>query len=171
MGLRRCKKYAIGAGAMLALVFAIVLATGSGSAVAAQVTSVFVNNDAAHPVPVNVQNTTVPVSERSTTQLLWSGDLSGPSGSSPTMDVSGFTEIRVSNSFIACAPAGSGNDFVAIEALEGGVPYTVDVIHICNGPTFAPFNAAYDVPGRTLRVTCYCDANTGLGLAVFGRTD
>jgi hypothetical protein len=51
--LRRLKKYAIGAGAMLVLVVAIVLATGSGSAVAAQITSVFVTNTSAHPVPVS----------------------------------------------------------------------------------------------------------------------
>src|SRR6185437_9559586 len=49
-------KYAIGAGGMLALVVAIVLATGSGSAVAAQISSVFVSNDASHAVPVREQN-------------------------------------------------------------------------------------------------------------------
>lgn len=57
MGLRRFKKYAIGAGGMLVLVAAVVLATGSGSAVAAQITSVFVTNDASHPVPVHEQGT------------------------------------------------------------------------------------------------------------------
>jgi hypothetical protein len=37
---------------MLALVVVILLATRSGSAVAAQVTGVFVTNDSSHPVPV-----------------------------------------------------------------------------------------------------------------------
>jgi hypothetical protein len=54
--MHRFKKYAIGAGGMLVLVAAIVLATGSGSAVAAQITSVFVTNDASHAVPVRDQN-------------------------------------------------------------------------------------------------------------------
>jgi hypothetical protein len=70
--MQRFKKYAIGAGGMLVLVVAIVLATGSGSAVAAQITNVFVTNDASHPVPVaqqgtanvNVTNSTVPVHEQ-----------------------------------------------------------------------------------------------------------
>jgi hypothetical protein len=57
MGFRRFKQYAIGATAMLALVVAVVLATGSGSAVAAQISSVFVTNDAAHAVPVHSNNT------------------------------------------------------------------------------------------------------------------
>jgi hypothetical protein len=57
MRLGGLKKYALGAGGMLALVVAIVLATGSGSAVAAQITSVFVTNTASHPVPVNATNT------------------------------------------------------------------------------------------------------------------
>jgi hypothetical protein len=52
MRFRGCKKYAIGAGGMLVLVTAVLLATGAGSAVAAQITNVFVTNDAAHPVPV-----------------------------------------------------------------------------------------------------------------------
>jgi hypothetical protein len=55
--MQRFKKYGIGAAGMLVLVAAIVLATGSGSAVAAQITSVFVTNDAAHPVPVHANNT------------------------------------------------------------------------------------------------------------------
>jgi hypothetical protein len=55
--MRRFKKYAIGAAGMLVLVAAVALATGSGSAVAAQITSVFVTNDAAHAVPVAPQGT------------------------------------------------------------------------------------------------------------------
>jgi hypothetical protein len=55
--MQRFKKYAIGAAGMLALVVAVVLATGSGSAVAAQISSVFVTNDAAHAVPVHANNT------------------------------------------------------------------------------------------------------------------
>lgn len=54
---RGWKKYGIGAGGMLVLVAVIVLASGGGSAVAAQITSVFVTNDAAHAVPVREQGT------------------------------------------------------------------------------------------------------------------
>ena len=57
MRLRRWKKYGIGAGGMLVLVMAILLATGWGTAVAAQISNVFVTNDASHPVPVHEQGT------------------------------------------------------------------------------------------------------------------
>jgi hypothetical protein len=53
------KKYAIGAGGMLVLVMAVLLATGGGSAVAGQISSVFVTNDAAHAVPVQALATPV----------------------------------------------------------------------------------------------------------------
>ena len=54
---RSWRTYGIGVGGGLLLVMAILLASGWGSAVAAQITSVFVNNDAAHPVPVHEQGT------------------------------------------------------------------------------------------------------------------
>jgi hypothetical protein len=60
--MRRIKQYAVGAGGMLVLVAAVVLATGSGSAVAAQIGSVFVTNDSSHPVPVKTQ-AVVPVTD------------------------------------------------------------------------------------------------------------
>jgi hypothetical protein len=53
---RGWKRYGIGAGGMLVLVMAILLATGWGSAVAAQIQGVLVTNDAAHSVPVREQN-------------------------------------------------------------------------------------------------------------------
>jgi len=51
------RTWALGAGGMLVLVIAILLATGWGSAVAAQITNVFVTNDTAHPVLVHEQGT------------------------------------------------------------------------------------------------------------------
>lgn len=54
---RGLKHYAFGAGGMLALVLTILLATGWGTAVAAQITNVFVTNDTTHPVPVHEQGT------------------------------------------------------------------------------------------------------------------
>ena len=50
MRLRRLKKYGIGAGGMLVLVMAILLATGWTSAVAAQITNVFVTSVPTPPV-------------------------------------------------------------------------------------------------------------------------
>jgi hypothetical protein len=64
--MRRFKKYGLGAAGMLVLVMAILLATGWGSAVAAQLTNVFVTNDASHPVPVSVNNASVPVHDQGT---------------------------------------------------------------------------------------------------------
>jgi hypothetical protein len=49
------RRYGVGAGLMVVLVAAISLATGWGSAVAAQIGNVFVTNDSAHPVPVQEQ--------------------------------------------------------------------------------------------------------------------
>jgi hypothetical protein len=57
MRLPRWKKYGIGAGGVLVLATAFLMATGWGSAVAAQITNVFVTNDSAHPVPVHEQGT------------------------------------------------------------------------------------------------------------------
>jgi hypothetical protein len=53
----RWKTYGLGAGGMLVVVMAILLATGWSSAVAKQLSDVFVTNDAAHPVPVQEQRT------------------------------------------------------------------------------------------------------------------
>jgi len=96
MGLRRFKKYAIGAAGMLVLVVAIVLATGSGSAVAAQITSVFVTNDASHPVPVNVGNTTLPIHEQGTATVSGTVGLS-PTANTVKLDPSN-SEVKVGNS-------------------------------------------------------------------------
>jgi len=55
MRVRSWKSYGLGAGGMLVVVVAILLATGWGTAVAAQMTSVFVTNDGSHAVPVREQ--------------------------------------------------------------------------------------------------------------------
>jgi hypothetical protein len=78
MRVQRFKKYAIGAGGMFVLVMAILLATGWGSAVAAQITSVFVTNDAAHPVPVHEQ-----------------GTANVSVGNSPTVTIGGTPSVQV----------------------------------------------------------------------------
>jgi hypothetical protein len=59
--MRGLKKYGLAGLGMLALVVVVLLVTGWGSAAAAQITSVFVTNDAAHAVPVNVTNSSLSV--------------------------------------------------------------------------------------------------------------
>jgi hypothetical protein len=51
------RKYGVGAGGMLVVVLAILLASGMGSAAAAAIINVFVTNDSNHPVPVHEQGT------------------------------------------------------------------------------------------------------------------
>jgi len=63
MRLGRWKKYAIGAGGMLVLVVALLLVTGWGTAVAAQISSVFVANTSSNPIPVQAVGT-LPVHEQ-----------------------------------------------------------------------------------------------------------
>jgi hypothetical protein len=113
MRLQRLKKYGIGAGGMLLLVMAILLATGWGSAVAAQISSVFVTNDAAHAVPVreqNLDNGNIKVHEEGTANVNVTGgtvnlgspplatrhefgSLEGPAGTGLS---NGFTAMRIS---------------------------------------------------------------------------
>jgi hypothetical protein len=105
MGIRRFKKYAIGAAGMLALVVAVVLATGSGSAVAAQISSVFVTNDAAHPVPVheqgtasvNVANSPLPVAAQNATKSFAEGLQALPGGHQEfAIDPTNASEVVIS---------------------------------------------------------------------------
>lgn len=109
---RRLRKYAIGAGGMLVLVVAMLLASGWGSAVAAQISTVFVSNDAAHAVPVreqaldangnlkvheqgtasvNVGNAFVPVRSDESTDIVAGGVISANAPLYP-FDVSGYKE-------------------------------------------------------------------------------
>ena len=53
----KLRKWSLTLIATTSLVAVVLLVTGWGSAMAAQVTSIFVNNDAAHPVPVAQQGT------------------------------------------------------------------------------------------------------------------
>lgn len=59
MWLRRSMKYGIVTGAMLALTTVLLLASGWGSAVAAQISSVFISNNTSNPVPVSLDNSPV----------------------------------------------------------------------------------------------------------------
>lgn len=59
------KRYGLAAAGLSALVAAILLATGAGSAVAAQISSVFITNTPANPVPVQATGI-LPVHEQGT---------------------------------------------------------------------------------------------------------
>jgi hypothetical protein len=95
---RGLKKYAIGAGGMLMLVVGLLLATGWGSAVAAQITSVVVTNDTAHPVPVHEQGTA--------SVNVTSGQLTAKSAATPTtrtVSGEGFADLVT---IVPAVPAG-----------------------------------------------------------------
>src|SRR5262245_13498102 len=118
----------------------------------------------------NTPQQAVPVTDSNTTQLLWSGNLGGPNGSTPDLDVSGYSHIRIGAAAIGCGQ--TGNDDLSVDAVESGQLYSVDSIHPCDGSLGGSgIHRSYDVPGRTLRITCFCAANTGVFLAVFGRAN
>jgi hypothetical protein len=105
--MQRFRKYAIGAGGMLVLVAAIVLATGSGSAVAAQISSVFVTNDASHAVPVREQ---------------------ALDGSNIRVHEEGTADVNVTNTSLSVAPQApitSGGGDVLVPCGGGGGPVSV----------------------------------------------
>jgi hypothetical protein len=163
MRLRRWTKYGTGAGAVLVLVTAFLLATGWGSAVAAQVTSVFVNNDSAHPVPVHEQGTArvSVVGDPSEQPMLFTGGIdidSGPLVSNvPTGKVFIATYVTVqetlpsSDDFWDCAwhhnPLGR----------IGGIPMTPEdnpnntaaLFYVGSEQVFIPVQS-----GQGLRVLC-----------------
>jgi hypothetical protein len=147
---------------MLVLVVAIVLATGSGSAVAAQISSVFVTNGPANPVPVreqgnvnvNVANSALPVTESVATQLLFSGTIHP--GVTQSVDVSGAKEIRV---YVGGCPAPDN--------VRMGVPSTgAELVAPACGTS-----EVYEVPGTS--VTFFMDGSNGddIQLTVFGRAN
>jgi hypothetical protein len=155
------------------LVTIIFLATGWGSAVAAQVTSVFVNNDASHPVPVHEQGTAnvniassaaLPVHEQQDTQLIATGTLSASNPAMPDINVSAYREIRIVHGAVFCTSTTAN---YLVEAIEGGEQYLVDGGDICSNPP----NDVLQVPGRTIRIRCTCSGGDFSNIAVFGRTN
>ncbi len=163
----------VGVGVVLgATVFRTDIAQATGLA-----QSVTVANTPSNPVPVqqqgtasvNVTNTSLAVHDQATTQLLATGTVSDTNTSLPDIDVSGYKEVRVSASFIACNPAG-GSGFLLIDAKEGGTEYTVGGTNLCqNSPN--GFTQVLDVPGRTLGIRCAACTNVAIGLAVLGRAN
>lgn len=154
MRLQGFKKYGIGAAGMLALVVAIVLATGSGSAVAAQITSVFVTNDVSHPVPVHEQGTAnVQVTNLPTTQAVSGSVNVGNFPAAPTTSV-------VANATGTYGGSGSGSDFFTplpqtdVHQYRSVTLYLVVTVNTSNGfscqfITFDPLGNFYQLDSVT----------------------
>ena len=168
MRLRPLKKYAIGAGGMLVLVMAILLATGWGSAVAAQISNVFVTNDSSHPVPVHEQGTASvslasggnAVTSADQTEILLEHEFT-VGGGTQLIDVSGYNTIR-----IASGSSTNCNSAAVLDLKEIDVPhaYTIDDVSPCG-----VMNKTYTVPGTTLALALFGDPGTSVEIGVFGR--
>jgi hypothetical protein len=161
---KRLRKYGMTLVATTSLVTVVLLVTGWGSAVAAQVTSVFITNTgASQAVPVqavgtvpvheqgtanvNVTNTTVPVHEQGTA----------------TVSVSGTPSVNVSNTTVPVHEQGtaavrSGNEEVSVhDQIENGTGNScID-------------NSVYTVPaGKELVLEYIAAQNSGGATSVFG---
>ena len=110
-------------------VLALAAVSGLGSATAAQITSVFVNNDAAHPVPVHEEAMLIPVGEGVTIA-------EGSDFESPFVDTSGCSEIQV---LVEAHPGNGGADVATLRT-------STDGIHLASWPsTYSDAS-----PGQTL---------------------
>jgi hypothetical protein len=134
MRLEGLKTYALSAGGMLVLVVAIVLATGSGSAVAAQITSVFVTNTASHPVPVNETNTDA------------NGNIKIHEQGTANVNVLGTISARQSIPSTAFSKVVSGAFQVVSGPDPGGTHYAITSISVDNSgssPALAELQGVY----------------------------
>jgi hypothetical protein len=171
------------------LVTIILLATGWGSAVAAQISSVIVTNDAAHAVPVRDQNTdangNIKVHEQGTASVnvtnttLAVHDLNTTQGTNFTIngfsdqaiDVSGYKQIRIMASGGTCDPNATAN--FGIIAVEGGHDFLLGTTPNLCGQIYSQ---VFDVPGRTIEIGCstgfsFCDGQFSVPVVVFGRNN
>jgi hypothetical protein len=193
MRLRRVKTYAIGAGGMLVLVTAILLATGWGSAMAGQmISSVLVANTASNPVPVAgsvsvgnlpatqtvagtvsvgnfpaTQTVTGSVRSSDQTTLLGSNVAQGDPSSDvillPQTDVSSARTVRLDIECFGSSACSTAH--VTVEA-DG---FVIDQFDI-PGSTYA--SRTYDVPGTQLRVVASnTDQNTFVDTRLYGRSN
>jgi hypothetical protein len=188
--MQRFKKYAIGAGGMLVLVAAIVLATGSGSAVAAQITSVFVTNDAAHPVPVHEQGTaSVTVTNLPANQAVNGTVNVGNLPAAPTTEVVANTsghvdafgayiplprtdvsKYRSVSLFLTLSAVGSSGEDCAVETFDShNHGYVIDTFNTGDNVNFT---RSYDPAPPNLFVSCVEDSGQALdyNFMLAGRT-
>jgi hypothetical protein len=168
MGLRRLKKDALGAGGMLVLVTTILLATSWGSAVAAQISNVFVTNDASHPVPVHEQGTASvslapggnAVTSADQTQVVLEHEFAA-GGATQLIDVSGYDTIRIaSGSSTNC----NSSTVLNLKVIDIPHAYTIDDVSPCG-----VMAKTYSAPGTTLALALIGDPGTSVDIIVLGR--
>jgi hypothetical protein len=152
MRLQRLKKYALGAVGMLVLVMAILLATGWGSAVAAQISNVFVTNDASHAVPVASADQTEVVLQHTFTTT----------GGTQIIDVRGYRTIRIAmGSTTGCTSSVVFN----LKVVEVPHAYNIDTVP-CDQ---LQVSRTYAVPGTTLVLGLFGDPGSSADIIVLGR--
>jgi hypothetical protein len=78
------------------------------------------------------------------------------------VDVSGFKQIRLVASGLTCG----GNDQVQVSAREGNNSYSIAIWNFCSDD-----DLTLEVPGRTLRLTCFCDSGHYVDVGMFGRSN
>ena len=153
MRLQPLKKYALGAGGMLVLVTAILLSTGRGSAVAAQISNVFVTNDASHAVPVTAADRTDVVLQHTFTTT----------GGTQVVDVTGYRTIRIAMGSTTGCTSSVVFNLKVIEGLNG---YNLDTVP-CD--QLAQLSKTYAVPGTTLVLGLFGDSGSSANIIVLGR--
>jgi hypothetical protein len=174
-------------GALLLVCVGVVLGTTIFRDDIAQATglaqSVTIANTPSNPVPVqqqgtadvNVTNSSLAVRDQVTTQLVATGNVGSSNASLPDMDVSGYKQVRVGISVVACLPPNAAG-ILTIGSKEAGQEYNLAFWNICGGAlqggTPIPGQGAvFDVPGRTLSIHCISCTDVSVGLAVFGRSN
>jgi hypothetical protein len=132
MRLQGWKKYGLGGCGMLMLVMAVLLATGWGSAVAAQIQNVFITNDSAHAVPVQ---TPIPATSFSVDVSL--GEVGVVSGPDPAGTKYAITGVVVANT--DASPA-----FVRVAARYGSITDCTDLTGTVGTNEIPIFVPAFD---------------------------
>ncbi len=157
------------------------MATPWGRAEAAQLTNVFVTNDAAHAVPIHETNTdangnirvheqgTTTVKSGDVTQVLFQGFLDSKQVQS--INVAGLRTIRVLAG-TNCATGDTLTLLLDVTFNEGNVSIAqrLDTLQApCNGIGIATDlpSKSYDVPGVT--VDLFNATDQGMDVSVFGR--
>lgn len=162
--MRSARKFALTVATMASVATVVLLVTGWGSAVAAQVSSVFVTNDASHPVSVHEQGTAsvqvandaahaVPVAPQGTVPVTVGGT------------VATRTEIPATQFSDVFSPGRAGVDAVISGPDPAGTSYAISTIAAADNTTVAGGGetgvVAAAAPGNTCPTPPYNAANYG----------
>src|SRR5439155_23397713 len=131
MRLRGWRQYGLGAGGMLLLVMAFMFVNGWGSAMAAQITSVFVTNDSSHAVPVREQaldaNGNIKVHEQGTGNVTVVGDVR----TRPAVPTGAFSlHLDPAPRLVASGPDAAGTDYAITSITAANDSDSPDHVHI-----------------------------------------